>query len=92
MGHDVAGIDDPNTIQHRTTIVFAVWECYSRIMAESGIDINDVAHLREALGLLGSLMGTTHDEVEIAVIGGSALLLDGIVVALHATSMRRLHG
>ena len=48
-------------------------------MSENGIPIKDVAHLREALGLLGSLMDTTHYELEIAVIGGSALLLDGIV-------------
>jgi len=49
-------------------------------MAENGIDIADAAHLREALGLLGSLMEATHDEVGIAVIGGSALLLEGTVI------------
>ena len=42
-------------------------------MSESGIPINDVEHLREALGLLGSLLETTHDVVEIAMVGGSAL-------------------
>ena len=48
-------------------------------MTDSGINIRDVAHLREALGLLGSLMDATNDEIAIAVIGGSALLLDGSV-------------
>lgn len=48
-------------------------------MTDSGIYIKDVAHLREALGLLGSLIDATHDEVAIAIIGGSALLLDGSV-------------
>jgi len=46
-------------------------------MSEGEIHIRDVAHLREALSLLGSLTDSTHDEVEIAVIGGSALLLGG---------------
>lgn len=32
-------------------------------MTDSGIYIKDVAHLREALGLLGSLIDATHDEV-----------------------------
>ena len=41
--------------------------------------MKDVAHLREALGHRGSLIDATHDEVAIAVIGGSALLLDGSV-------------
>jgi hypothetical protein len=49
-------------------------------MFDGRLDIRDVAHLREALGLLGSLMDATHDEVAIAVIGGSALLLDGSVM------------
>ena len=48
-------------------------------MSESGIPINDVEHLRDALGLLGSLLEATHDVVEIAVVGGSALLLNGTV-------------
>lgn len=49
-------------------------------MTDSGVYIKDVAHFREALGLLGSLIDATHDEVAIAVIGGSALLLDGSVM------------
>ena len=68
-----------STIQPTMKIVFVVCECYSRTMSERKIHIRDVAHLREALSLLGSLMDATHDEFEIAVIGGSALLLDGSV-------------
>ncbi len=48
-------------------------------MSEIGVPINDVEHLRDALGLLGSLLETSDDVVEIAVIGGSALLLNGTV-------------
>jgi hypothetical protein len=48
-------------------------------MNENALHIRDVDHLREALGLLGSLLDTTGDEVAIAVVGGSALLIDGRV-------------
>jgi len=48
-------------------------------MNENDLHIRDVAHLREALGLLGSLLDSTSDEVGIAVVGGSALLIDGRV-------------
>jgi hypothetical protein len=48
-------------------------------MEEKTPHIRDVAHLREALGLLGSLLDSTQDEVAIAVVGGSALLIDGRV-------------
>ncbi len=48
-------------------------------MDETNPHIRDVAHLREALGLLGSLLDSTSDEVGIAVVGGSALLIDGRV-------------
>jgi len=48
-------------------------------MSGSGVPINDVEHLRDVLGLLGSLQETSDDVVEIAVIGGSALLLNGTV-------------
>jgi len=56
-----------------------VYECYIRYMNENDPHIRDVAHLREALGLLGSLLDSTSDEVGIAVVGGSALLIDGRV-------------
>ena len=46
-------------------------------MSENLHTIRDVAHLREALDLLGSLLETTADEVAVAVVGGSALLLNG---------------
>lgn len=39
--------------------------------------IRDVSHLREALGLVGSLLDSTGDEVAIGIVGGSALLIDG---------------
>ncbi len=48
-------------------------------MTKNSLHIRDVAHLREALGLLGSLLEATGDEVAIAVVGGSALLIDGRV-------------
>lgn len=48
-------------------------------MQEDTLNIRDVAHLREALGLLGSLLDASEDEVAIAVVGGSALLLSGHV-------------
>lgn len=48
-------------------------------MDENILHIRDVEHLREALGLLGSLLVTTGDEVAIAVVGGSALLIGGRV-------------
>lgn len=51
-------------------------------MIERTPHIRDVAHLREALGLLGSLLDSTGDEVAIAVVGGSALLIDGRVTRI----------
>jgi hypothetical protein len=48
-------------------------------MRENASHIRDVARLREALGLLGSLLDSTEDEVAIAVVGGSALLIEGRV-------------
>lgn len=49
-------------------------------MNQDAPHIRDVAHLREAFGLLGSLLGSTGDEIAIAVVGGSALLIDGRVI------------
>lgn len=58
---------------------FVVHECYIHMMSENAPYIRDVAHLREALGLLGSLLDSTDDEIAIAVVGGSAMLFDGRV-------------
>lgn len=41
--------------------------------------IRDTEHLREALGLLGSLLESSGDAVAVAIVGGSALLLSGRV-------------
>lgn len=48
-------------------------------MDQNTLHIRDVEHLREALGLLGSLLDATGVEVAIAVVGGSALLVGGHV-------------
>ena len=46
-------------------------------MNASDPHIRDVSHPREALGLVGSLLDSTGDEVAIWIAGGSALLIDG---------------
>lgn len=48
-------------------------------MSDGYVDIQNVSHLREALSLLGSLLEATGSSVAIAVVGGSALLLDGLI-------------
>ncbi len=58
-------------------IEFVINECYSRNMGIEHNSIRDTAHLREALGLLGSLLAASGHELAVAVIGGSALLLGG---------------
>ncbi len=60
-----------------TNVEFVVSECYSRDMGTEHGSISDTAHLREALGLLGSLLAASGHEVAVAVIGGSALLPGG---------------
>ncbi len=67
-----------------STIDFAIRECYSRIMADTGSPIHDTAHLMDALNLLGALLAATSDDVAVAVVGGSALLLNG-----HVTRVTR---
>jgi hypothetical protein len=46
-------------------------------MYKRNLHFRDASHLREALGLVGSLLDSTGHEIAIAVVGGSALLIDG---------------
>jgi len=48
-------------------------------MDEAGIPIRDVEHLRDALALLGALLAVERVTARIVVVGGSAMLLDGLV-------------
>lgn len=43
------------------------------------MQIRDVEHLRDALGLLGALLDAERATARIVVVGGSAMLLDGLV-------------
>ena len=66
-------------VPHETNLEFVICECHIPYMNENAPHIRDVAHLREAFGLLGSLLDSAGDEVAIAVVGGSAMLISGQV-------------
>lgn len=48
-------------------------------MDEVGTPIREVERLRDALSLLGALLAAEGVTARIAVVGGSAMLLDGLV-------------
>ena len=48
-------------------------------MGEARTPIRDADHLRDALALLGALLAAEGVTARIAVVGGSAMLLDGLV-------------
>ncbi len=61
-------------------LVFAKHECCIRHMGRDARNIRDVTRLREAFGLVGSLLEAEGTDVAIAVVGGPALLLNGRLV------------
>ena len=63
----------------KTHLEFAKCECYIRSVNEIGTPIRDVDHLRDALALLGALLAAEGETARIAVVGGSAMLLDGLI-------------
>jgi len=50
-------------------------------MGEIGTPIRDADHLRDAFALLGALLAAEEVTASIAVVGGSAMLLDGLVAS-----------